>query len=70
MTRGSLLRRYRIPLLVGSHPGAIEGELYWLGRHGSTTWQLFALPPVVLLLLLLAADSARRGRLRQRHSAA
>lgn len=64
--RGSLLRSYRIPLSVDSRPGAIKGDLYWLGGHATTSWQLFLLPPITLLLLLLAADSARRGRRRQR----
>jgi hypothetical protein len=67
MTSGTLLRRYRIPLLVGSRRGTLAGELYWLGGHGGTSWRLFALPPIALLLLL-AIDAARRTRLRQHQS--
>lgn len=68
--RGSLLRRYRIPLRVGSRPGAIAGDLYWVGGHSAASWQLFALPPITLLLLLVAVDSARRGRRRERRPVA
>lgn len=67
--RGTLIRSYRIPLVVDSRRGAIAGKLYWLGRRGTTSWQLFALPPLTLLLGLLLFDSARRGRRRQRKAA-
>jgi hypothetical protein len=67
--RNSLLRSYRIPLRVGSRPGAVSGQLYWVGAHGKTSWALFLLPPIALLLVLLMVDTARRGRARRRQAA-
>lgn len=58
--RNTLLSTYRIPLRIGSRPGAIGGDLYWLGGHGQASWELFVLPPVLLLLVLLVVDSVRR----------
>jgi hypothetical protein len=68
--RDTLLHGYRIPLQVGAQPGAISGQLYWVGGTGNSSgWQLFALPPAALLLLLLVSDTVRRSRRRQRQSA-
>lgn len=60
--RNTLLSHWRIPLRIGSRPGAVAGELYWAGKHSQASWELFALPPVVLLFGLLALDSLRRSR--------
>ena len=60
--RNTLLRSYRIPLLVGSRPTTLAGRLYWMGGSGRTSWELFALPPLALVLALLAFDSVRRAR--------
>jgi hypothetical protein len=68
--RDSLLRRYLIPIRVGSRAGAIRGELYWLGGHSQASWPLFALPPLTLLVAMLALDSVRRARRRQRSALA
>jgi hypothetical protein len=65
--RNTLLSAYRIPLRIEGRPGAITGNLYWIGGHGHghASWELFAVPPALLLLLLLVFDSVRRpGRSR------
>jgi hypothetical protein len=59
---GALLRAYRIPLRIGSAPGAVAGDLYWVGGHSHTSWMLFALPLLVLVVALMIVDSARRAR--------
>ncbi len=68
--RNTLLHSYRIPLRVGSQPGAVSGDLYWVGSHGQTSWALFALPPITLLLVLLVLDTRRRARASRREAAA
>jgi hypothetical protein len=60
--RNTLLRSYRIPLRVGARPAAIDGRLYWVGGGSTSSWELFALPPVSLVFALLVFDSLRRGR--------
>ncbi len=60
--RHTLLYTYRIPLRIGSHPGAISGALYWVGGQDPPSWELFALPALLPFLVLLGVHAARRTR--------